>query len=568
MSKKRLLFIEDLYDFYLSTYKRSTHFDAKESGSPLVVQVHGKINYDKSEKDTEGLLPVHLQSCHTNLNVNGSFISDSVMSSALPSFSNRPILGYIHKVTSDEHPDGQWEFYSHNIHEEDGEIVYDEIPIGIIPESCNAQLVYDEDKKENYCEVDGYLYEEYSKAAEILQREEECAVSVELSIRELSYNAKQKYLDIEDFYFSGVTILGKTPMNEDVNPGMKGSNIKLADFSAQNNSLFTDYENKMIEFQERLSKLESACSNTIPIQEGGNNTSMNLFEELLQKYNKTVEDITFEYAELTDEELTAKFEEEFGEETNDNNADGSDGTNPEPSTDDGEGSEPDGTSDEVENSNADDDAQNQFSASEDKMVRSFEISHEDIRWGLYSLLDTVSETDNTWYYIVNVFDDYFVYETWDAGKVYGQKYTVEDDNVAFDGERYELFVEYLTESEKVALTEMRSNYSSILAQLNSYKESEDISDKLTIFEDESYAAYLETDTFKELMKEETLKKFTKEELIEKADAALGKAVKETKTFAFKPAEETTKKRNKITVFSDFDTAEDQNIYGDYFKSIN
>ena len=146
--KKRLLFIEDLYDFYSTTYKRSTHFNAKDSGKPLVVQVHGKVNFDEVDKDKEGLLPVHLQACHTELNLNGSNIDESVMTSALPSFSNRPILGFIHKVVTDENPNGQWEFYSHNFHEENDEIVYDEIPVGIIPESCNAQLVYDEERKD------------------------------------------------------------------------------------------------------------------------------------------------------------------------------------------------------------------------------------------------------------------------------------------------------------------------------------------------------------------------------------------------------------------------------------
>ncbi len=91
-------------------------------------------------------------------------------------------------------------FLQSNMHEdENGELVYDEYPIGIIPESCNAQLVYDEEKEKTYCEVDGYIFEEYSKAAEILEREGECFVSVELSIRELSYDAKSKYLNIKDF---------------------------------------------------------------------------------------------------------------------------------------------------------------------------------------------------------------------------------------------------------------------------------------------------------------------------------------------------------------------------------
>ena len=147
MSTKRLLFMEDLYDFYLNKYKKSTHFSSEKNGEPLVVQVHGKVNFDNSNKDKDGLLPVHLQACHTDLNANGSNIDKKVMESALPSFSNRPILAYIHKVVTDENPEGQWEFYTHNMHEdENGELVYDEYPIGIIPESCNAQLVYDKEK--------------------------------------------------------------------------------------------------------------------------------------------------------------------------------------------------------------------------------------------------------------------------------------------------------------------------------------------------------------------------------------------------------------------------------------
>ena len=357
MAKKRLRYIEDLYDFYSNKYKRSTKFSAEKTGEPLVVQVHGRINFDESDKNKDGLLPVHLQSCHTDLNVNGSNIESSVMEAALPSFSNRPILGYIHKVTTDENPEGQWEFYSHNMHEdENGDVVYDEYPIGIIPESCNAQLVYDEEKKKTYCEVDGYIFEEYSKAAEILQREEECSVSVELSIRELSYDAKQKFLNIEDFWFSGVTILGKTPQGNEVKPGMTGSNIKLADFSSKNNSLFEDYESKMVELQARIENLETACFNkeqnssvrTLS-KEGGNKESMTKFEELLAKYNKTVEDVTFDYSELSDEELEAKFAEVFGEDNNTDGDNSGDNTANEPSNDnegDGENTtEPEGTTD-------------------------------------------------------------------------------------------------------------------------------------------------------------------------------------------------------------------------------
>ena len=54
---------------------------------------------------------------------------------------------------------------------------------------------------------------------------------------------------------------------------------------------------------------------------------------------------------------------------------------------------------------------------------------------------------------------------------------------------------------------------------------------MTVFEDQAYSKYLETDEFKKLMDVENVKKFTKDELVEKADAALGKVVKTTKTFS-------------------------------------
>ena len=567
MAKKRLLYIEDLYDFYSNKYKRSTKFSAEKTGEPLVVQVHGLVKFDESDKNKDGLLPVHLQSCHTDLNVNGSNIESSVMEAALPSFSNRPILGYIHKVTTDENPEGQWEFYSHNMHEdENGDVVYDEYPIGIIPESCNAQLVYDEEKKKTYCEVDGYIFEEYSKAAEILQREEECSVSVELSIRELSYDAKQKFLNIEDFWFSGVTILGKTPQGNEVKPGMTGSNIKLADFSSKNNSLFEDYESKMVELQARIENLETACFNkeqdssvrTLS-KEGGNKESMTKFEELLAKYNKTVEDVTFDYSELSDEELEAKFAEVFGEDNNTDGDNSGDNTANEPSNDnegDGENTtEPEGTTD------GDNEGEGQ---NFENMTKTFEISHDDIRYALYNLLSSYEDADNEWYYITGVYDSYFVYESWDGGKIYGQKYTKDNDNVSFDGERYNLHKEYLTDSEYTEIQEMRSNYSSVVEELNTYKSAEVFADKMTVFDDEAYSEYLDTDEFKALMSEDSVNKYSKEELSEKADATLGKLVKKNKTFSL--AGETSQKKHvsRVAFNAEKETEDTYKPYGDLF----
>ena len=310
---------------------------------------------------------------------------------------------------------------------------------------------------------------------------------------------------------------------------------------------------------------------------------MDKFNELLSKYGKTIEDVDFDYEGLTDEELDQKFESVFGEVQSD---DADDVDNPEDNSSDDEPSndeetpkidEVEGESDETSNNEPEIKEDNacgggskkKKKCSEESMSRTYEISHDEIRYSLYQLLMPYEEAENDCYWIMDVFDTYFVYQSY-TGKTFGQKYTKDNDVVAFDGERYELFLEYLTASEMAELKDMRSNYSSIIEQLNAYKYAEDIADKLSIFEDEGYSAYLDTDEFKNLMSEDTLKKFTKEELIEKADAALGKAVKEAKTYSFNFSNEDVygKKKNKIGVFSDFDTAKDQNPYGDYFKSIN
>ena len=556
---KRLLYLEDLYDFYSAKYKRSTHFSFKKTGEPIVVQVHGKINFEESDKNKDGLMPVHLQSCHTNLNVNNSNIEESVMVSALPSFSNRPILGYIHKVITDENPEGQWEFYGHNCHEEDGETVYDEVPVGIIPESCNAQLIYDEEKDKTYCEVDGYIFEEYSRAAEILQREGECAVSVELSIRELSYDGKLKCLNIEDFWFSGVTILGKNEYGETIKPGMTGSNIKLADFSADNNSLFTKYENKMIEFQERLEKLESTCSNIQLSKEGGNDKNMDKFNELLEKYGKTAEDIDFEYEDMTDEELESKFEEVFGkleenstsEPSNDEGTDDGDESeeNPEVKEDNACGGGGSGTTKKKKKKN---------SVENEPMTRTYEISHDDIRYALYNLLTSYEESDNDWYCITGVYDSYFVYESWNGGKIYGQKYTKDNDNVAFDGERYTLHKEYLTDSEYTELQSMRSNYE-VLKEFKETTEKNELHAKREeILNNEKFASISDSDEFKELVK--NMDNYSLEDLEKEAKIIFADNVS-IKTFA----QNIEKKNTTMKVFANVNKSNKDNPYGNLFS---
>ena len=79
-----------------------------------------------------------------------------------------------------------------------------------------------------------------------------------------------------------------------------------------NNSILNEFSkdehSKLIETLDKLNKTLSGFNiNQNPInnfEKGGfEETNMTKFEELLKKYNKTAEDVTFEYEGLSDEEL-------------------------------------------------------------------------------------------------------------------------------------------------------------------------------------------------------------------------------------------------------------------------
>ena len=557
--KKKLLTFEDLENFY-STHKKSFHFCAENEDEAVVVQVPGKVIFSEEEYDEKmGLTPVHLQSCHLFRNRNRSSISEESMKACMKSIHNRPILGYIHKVEN-ENGEFSYEFAGHEMHletnEETGEeeLVYDEIAVGVIPESCNEKLVYDEEKKKTYLEVDGYLFDEYTRASDILKEKGECSVSVELALLDYSYSAKDKSLQINKFVFTGVTILGRTRSEDEtyestkeVEPGMYGSNIKLKDFK-QNNSLFTsiseDENSKLIETLERLNTTLSSLNIDNKNMEGG--LKVENFEEEVK--DETVEGVAEENTEETTEE-TPEVTETEAKDDDDETKD----TEAKKKRCEEETFEEESESTESTETAESEETTEEVSTETEKFSKTFEVSHEDIRASLYALLAPYEEANNDCYWINKVFDTYFVYQGW-KGEYHGQKYTVNTEGaVSFDGEPYALYAEFVTKEEQSKLEEMRANYSSIVTELNDYKEAEEMADKMTVFEDAAYASYLETEEFKALMSEDTVKKFSKEELVEKADATLGKLVKTQGTFAYKETKEEVKAKPSFFAYAKRET---------------
>lgn len=522
---KRYLTLDDLYLF--CKQNNLNHFSAKESDGPIVVHTLGQ--FETTDISKNGLLPVKLQACHTGVNRNKSNISIESMTAALPSFSNRPILGYIHQLD-----DGTWDFYSHNaeiVEDKDGntEVEYLEVPVGIIPESCNAKIVYDELKEKSYVNVNGYIFEEYSKAAEILRAKGTSKVSVELAIEDMSWNLDEDCLNIDSFYFMGITILGRDEEGTIVEEGMAGSNITLGSFSQEENSFIpNDLQLKMVETLTKLNDALDRFNNTNDSDEKGGYDTMDKFNELLELYGLTEGDIDFEVDGLSDDDLEAKFVEKFGDaeefKKKDNDVE-----------DEGE---PESVSNEDESGeNFSENKKRKCSVNTETGSVEFELSFDDIHMALYNLL-IASMDEYSYGWICETYDDHFVYqkESWANGyeaHYYKQNYSKDGENISFSGEPVEVFTEFVTESEKTALDMIRSQYEELKAFKENVEKQELKVQKDAILGSAEYAEIKDSDEFKTLVAD--AEKYSVDEIKVKADLIFAAAMK--KKFNFESKDE-------------------------------
>ena len=572
---KKLLSLDDLYNFYAQK-NQSVTFSADKEGYNISVQVNGQFAVKESD-DSEGLLYTTLHAFHDLSNRNHSYIKTEVLEERLKTMKDRPIMADIVEV---EDKDGNTvkDFSGHSMEivEEDGKekVKYIESPVGHFINPEDFHLEWSDEYQRNFAVADAVIYEEYTDTCNILRRRGSVDCSVELVIRAMSYDNGNKCLSIDDFYVQGCTLLG-----DSVEPGMRGSNCQLKDFSEANNSVFSNLDaecnNKLIEVLEKLDNTLSSF-NKDNNEEGG--SGILKFEELLQKYGKTIEDITFDYENLTDEELEAKFAEEFGteevkdetsaDETNDNdNATGDDETpsdgEDEPAEDnpvEGEDADDEGEEDDtIVDENACKKKKKCTIENSDGTTASFEISLDEQICALQDLVNlTYSESDNT-YYGVKVYSDYVIMCDYWYGNAYKQSYTVDGENYSLTGDRVKVKATYVTEEEEAALEEMRSNYELIQNELKTYKEAETKAQKDEVFADESYAEFIDTEDFAALKADAD--KYSVEELRDKADLLFAKLVKASGSFS----RTTNEDKHSTTVKVDFSSpVEDKQPYGTLF----
>lgn len=524
--KQRILTVDDLYKCCVEN--DILYFSAEDSNKRLVVSTQGYFEAEEADEiqETEGLMGLKVKIFHTGKNRNKSFISKENTEKYMSSIKNRPLLAYIHQL-----PDGSYDFKQHDrrtVVNADGEeeIEYLESPIGHFTND-EPWLEEDEKKKDRYYVLGkAVVYEEYTKACEILKNKNGSDCSVELEIQEFSFDAKSKTLNIESFFIKGVTLLGskvnvKTGKVEKVLPGMEGAKVTLEDFMS-NTSSDGCFENN---------------------EQKGGNEDMNKFEELLAKYNKTAEDIDFDYADLSDEELENKFAELFEDAGTEEGADTATETTEEPaegtqepSTETTESTETQEPNDEV----VVDDEEGKKSEKKTSVLSvnelengdlqvSFELSHDAKRGKIYKALSKIeNDPDFTgWLELVTVYDNYFIARiyTRNDDELFGQRYEFDaNDNLVLIDDPYQVHAEFLTNDEYAALNEMRSNYSAIVSELETYKLNEARQAKEDVLiNDETFSQYLEEEEFKEL--KASMDKYSLDEFKDKADSAYGKVIK-------------------------------------------
>ncbi len=497
--------IDDLVTF--CRQNNYTRFSSKEHGDkPLIIQ--SVETFEVANNSQDGLMPVKLKSCHIGVNRNQSCISEEVMKENMSSFKGRPILANIIKTDT-----GEYEFHSHDVEfSDDGEMKYLECPVGVISQLDDPYLEYDKEEDKTYLHVNGHIFTEYSRAAEILERRRTCKCSIEIAVNDMSWNGEENYLSIDSFTFMGVTILGYEQDGvTEIQEGMKGSKITIDSFSADNSMFGVNYQEKLINTLEKLNVVLEGFNNKLNNSEEGGNTEMGDVENIVveEELETSTEEVVAEEVESTEE--THSEEETIVEETS--------------TSEDG------------------DENQEEFEEvpAEEKFTKNFavELSHGDIQYALYNLIAQFDEEDNEYFYIRDVYDNYFIMQGWCHNKLYKMSYTVDGENVALEGDRQEMFELIVSESEKMAIEKMREDYSALeikYNELKAFKDNYDASvlkaDKEVILSSVEYAEIAESDEFKTLVSE--MDKYSVDELKIKADLLFAASMKKKFSFEAKP----------------------------------
>ena len=516
---KKILTLQDLVAFCDSA--KLTRFSSSESGCSLRVRVPAIFSKNKSDEFT---LYGEVKIMHTGRNRNRSNLTLDAMNKCKGNLAYKPLLANFCEI------EGVKDFTSHDFTiDDDGKVSYEEFPIGCFT-ADEPRVEYEQAKNRYYLYALCAIPREYTPAAEIIERKGGTKVSAELAINEMSYDAKEKELILEDVEVLGVTCLGTDPeTGEPVEEGMEGARLDIADFSSEG---LSTYDVKLL--KEMINKYKNVENNALQKGESMGDENQNLNPEELDA-TTSEEPVTESETESVEEPTTetnveAEAESEETETVLEAEPE-SEGTEPEAEPE----SEPEGTDTGSDNGEPSaeptaepaGEANVEFSANVGGQIYTFKVSLQDELLALTQLVnDTYAESDNA-YYMVDAYADtkeVIMVDYW-TGKAYKQSYKVRNGVYSLKGDRVSVHARYITDDEEKALDELKASYAAVSEKLRKYEEEPK---KMDILNSADYGYVANTDEFKKLKEMPNHFDLSIEETKAKADELLLAAAKNAK----------------------------------------
>lgn len=386
---------------------------------------------------------------------NGTKFSKENILKACPTLNYVPVIGYWNEKDEDFSDHGIEYIITDNGIEENIKTT----PFGVVIKDSSRfePIIMDNGEETEYLFADCYLWNRNEKAINKV-KEGKCNQSMEISIND--YTERNNYIDITDFEFSALCILG-----ENVAPAFNNARIKQV-------GKYSKDDFKAI-YSEMISKFEE-------VMKGGN--IVGVCSKCGKKEN---EELRFEEIDgelLCPECINAQFEDDGSDDGSDDSEDSSDaGENAEENAEENVDNNEELLADEVQQEEnqdgedekvADDDkdttkAKKKMSLDNENMIVKYELSFDDISYKIYEIL--YNANPDCYYYLVNVYDDKFIYQREyynEAGYVaqtFKQQYSKVEgqDEISFVGDPIEVFSEYLTADEVKRLSEMRAGYEKV-----------------------------------------------------------------------------------------------------------
>lgn len=200
---------------------------------------------------------------HLGQNYNGSSFEKEVVTEAIPTLANTPILCYIEENNNNE-KDCSDHRYITTV--ENGEIKrkYAGQAVGVIPETNNASFeirLCDDGIEREFLTCEGLIWNKWEDIQEIMNRDKKKSESMEL------HENFDGYFDENDiFHFSKFSFFGACVLGKDVEPAMISASVELKNFSLENVNQII--QNKFEQYKSYCKqKKESEDNDNMPKQQ-------------------------------------------------------------------------------------------------------------------------------------------------------------------------------------------------------------------------------------------------------------------------------------------------------------